>query len=170
MCTYFLAPILAALGLGCNNCCTTACPSANCTNSPDCYECSCNSNPTTSSCITASCPGMLGCYRIQSLNWNNVCDLSECEINENLSLVQNGFESHRSCPVKTAANFLSTAPLPCAFQGKPAYLKAVSETCDKYYVLLGISCVGEVAFELEKVSCPCSCASVWQVCKIAVIC
>lgn len=168
MCTYFLAPLLMALGLGSNNCGT--CTSQTCTSTSGCSECSCNNNSTISSCITSSCPGMLGCYRIQNLNWNSVCDMSECEISQTLSLVQNGFNSHRSCPVKTAADFLSSACLPCEFQGKPAYLKAVSEACDKYYVLLGISCVGEVAFELEKVTCPNSCATLWQVCKIAIIC
>ncbi len=168
MSTYFLAPILAALGLCCNCSCTGT--SQNFTNTSNCTGCSCNGNATTSSCITSSCPGMLGCYSIQNLNWTSVCDMSECEKNEAFSLIQNGFNTFRSCPVKTAANFLSSAPLPCEFRGKPAYLKAVSEDCDKHYVLLGISCVGEIAFELEKVSCSSTCASLWQVCKIAVIC
>ncbi len=120
------------------------------------------------SCLPDTCPDMLGCCKINCIKWTNVCQMSCCERSEMVRLAENGYETWHTCPVDTAARFLNSSCIPCEFRGKPAYLKDKKEYCSKFYVLLGISCVGDIALELE---CIPSCnTTVYTVSRYAVIC
>ncbi len=159
--------ILAALAGGwltrdeCVYCTDSACTSNNSCNS-DCG----NTRTETCRCNTPS--DMLGCCKIENIKWTCVCPESECQMTQAVSLAEEGFDSYRTCPVRTAARFLSSACVPCEFRGKPAYLKDEKVYCSKHYVLLGVSCVGDIAVELDCL--PCSSVPVYTVCRYAVIC
>ncbi len=147
----------------------------------NCFECAfascgcdtddkeCGTDAKTTSCLINDCPSdTLGCCRINSIKWTCASPVCECETEEALHLVENGYETWRSCPVQVAARFLNRSEIPCAFRGKPAYLKDITEYCSKRYVLLGVSCVGDIAFELTPVSC--GDTEIFTVCRFAVIC
>ena len=137
-----------------------------CSDNSDCGEC--GDTSTTSCVVKKSCSSLLGCSRIESIKWTNVCAMSECEKEEALRLSESGFETWRTCPVQVAAQFLSSPCIPCEFRGKPAYLKDVVEYCSKHYVLLGVSCVGDIAFELDSVFC--GSTKIYTVCRFAAFC
>ena len=160
-----LIPALAALGF--------VMTPRNCPVLFDETSCSCNDcasgcgNTHTEICRPATPCDMLGCLKINQINWTVVCPESECQIREATTLACKGFDTTRTCPVKSATRILSSSAVPCEFRGKPAYLKDEKEYCGKRYVLLGISCVGDIAVELAPISC--QCGYIYTICRFAVI-
>ena len=96
----------------------------------------------------------------------NVC---ECEIDNAMALVENGFDEYRLDPTSVAARALNSPSVPCAFRGKPAYLKCCKTLSGKTYVVLGISCVGDAIFELVCTETDCG-KKIYTVCRAAFIC
>ncbi len=111
---------------------------------------------------------LVGGYDISRLNFMsaNVC---ECEINNAVSLVESGFDEYRLDPAAVAAKFLNSPSVPCAFRGKPAYLKCLKTLSCKTYVVLGISCVGDAVFELDCRDTSCG-KKIYTVSRAAFIC
>lgn len=118
------------------------------------------------SCDRSACS--LGGYNIKCLSWANA-DSCPCELEEKLRVAEDGFCDENLDPVTVSARFLNSACVPCDFRGKPSYLKCQSCIGCKTYVLLGVSCVGDVAFELGCTPL-CNGKTFYTVCRVAYIC
>lgn len=146
----------------------SACCYESCSSDSDCpacgegsgYSCLCR-------CSNPCCPCDLDGYNVKKLCWTKIVTCS-CDREQASALTENGFDDSRGDPVAVSAEFLNNSCVPCAFRGKPAYLKCKRCIGDKTYVLLGISCVGDIAFELDKTT-TCSGSCIYTVCRIAPI-
>ena len=118
------------------------------------------------SCCCQQC--VLGGYDLKRLCWANA-GICKCELNEQMRLTEEGFEEWRTDAVSVSARFMNTSEVPCDFRGKPIYLKCQKCFCSKVYVLLGVSCVGDVMLELDCTTLKCG-KSFYSVCRVAYIC
>ncbi len=72
----------------------------------------------------------------------------DCQLCEAQSLVDAGFENWRADPVLVATRFMQNCFIDECFRGNPTYLVGKCTSCDKVYVVLGVSCAGKMIFEL----------------------
>lgn len=115
-----------------------------------------------SGCSSSSCPCDLGGYDICKLNWVKVCS---CEC----SCSNHSYDRTSTSPTQVSASFLNSPCVPCDFRARPTYLKCEKCIGSKYYVLLGVSCVGDVAFELDSHT-TCENETVYHICRVSFIC
>lgn len=132
------------------------------------YNCLPRLLPVRCVCPCDSSCHSLGGYNVNCLSWATV-NFCPCELDEKIRVAEEGFCDESLDPVTVAARFLNSACVPCDFRGKPAYLKCKKCVDGKTYVLLGVSCAGDVAFELD---CKplCNGNSFYTVCRVAFIC
>lgn len=149
--------------------CPVCCQKNTYCQSNSCPSCSQSGENVSCLCRNAGCsPCDLDGYDIRKLCWVNV-PICDCELDDISELLQNGFEEWRLDPVSVCAKFLSSSAVPCEFKGKPAFLKCKKCISGKTYVLFGVSCVGEVAFELDSKNF-CSGKKIYTVCRVSYIC
>lgn len=155
---------------GCDCCCTTCTITNQNTDCRDCDSGSCGEGESHS-CTPSGCPccqyDLCGCD-IRYLNWVKI-NTCECELENSRALAENGYDEWRLDPVSVSARFLNSSCVPCNFRGKPAFLRCLRSSCGKTYVLLGISCVGNVALELDCTPI-CNGKKFYTVCRAAYIC
>ena len=168
MCIALLIPILIYIAV----CDCRECPCA-CLTPPeaDGDKCDvCETTPCEASTVSAMFPvesnGMLGCRHVSSYRWMGVCGLSDCEREETRGLLAGGFESFRRDPVRVASEALRSTAMPAEWRCAPAYLEARAAYCGRFFVLLGSTLLGNVAFELENFGTPSE--PLWDVAAVAI--
>lgn len=76
------------------------------------------------------------------------CLTPDCQLCEAQSLVDSGFENWRTDPVAVATRFMQNCFIDECFRGYPTYLAGKCRCSDKAYVVLGVTCQGQMIFEL----------------------
>ena len=130
-------------------------------------SCSCNCSDNCSSCASTQCntyrsdytSGYDGC-NTNVTSCSNCIDPSKarfkkspeeycsCQLMELQSLADNGYETWRLDPVAVAARFMQSCFIDECYRGQPAHLVGTCETCDKFYVVLGVGPCRRMIFEL----------------------